>query len=247
MRHWLLIALSLAPVFNSANAVADPAATAEARILATLQQRFPDSAIEAVHASIVPGWYEVITPSELVYTDAQVDVLFVGKLIDTRTKEDLSAKRLSQLHGIDFKILPLDRAVKVVKGNGRRTVAVFEDPNCPYCRQLEQNIKDITDVTIYTFLYPLEELHPGAATRARAIWCAADRAAAWAKWMQENIEPAKTECDGDPIASLQSLGKQLRIDGTPTTFFADGHRVEGVITREAIERQLDGSAVVTKR
>ncbi|HUI62414.1 MAG TPA: DsbC family protein [Steroidobacteraceae bacterium] len=214
----------------------------EARIKALLTERFPGAGIQFVHATQIPGWFEVATESELVYTDERADVLFVGKLLDTRTKVDLTSQRLSEIHSIDFRILPLAEAVKTVRGNGSRTVAIFEDPNCPYCKQLEGQIKDVTDVTIYTFLYPLEKVHPGATKRARAIWCAPDRADAWAKWMQQGVEPtAQAVCTNDPIDHLQTLGEQLKIVGTPMTFFADGRRVEGVIDRAAMERQLDSS------
>ncbi len=209
--------------------------------MAVIAERFPGSPVTKIHPALFPGWYEIITSSELVYTDASADHLFVGKVIDTRTKVDLTSKRLGELLAIDFKSLPLDLAVKTVKGNGQRTVAIFEDPNCPFCRQLEQNVKDVTDVTIYRFLYPLEKLHPGATVRARAIWCAPDRSVAWNQWMQDHVEPPQASCPSDPLAQIQILGDKLDVAGTPMTFFSDGHRVEGVIDQVAMERQLTDS------
>jgi len=244
---WILVALLC--VGGCATPRNHPAAASstEARIKATLNERFPASPIEKVRPSPYPGWYEIVTPTELVYTDAEANLLFVGKVIDTKTKVDLTSRRLSEAHAIDFGTLPLAKAIKRVKGNGSRTVAIFEDPNCPYCRQLEHNLEPVTDVTIYTFLYPLEELHPGATARAHTIWCASDRASAWTKWMQENVEPPKAECTETNTAELQSLGNSLNIVGTPMTFFADGHRVEGVIDTPAMERQLSENVTVVKR
>ena len=221
---------------------------AEARIKTALAQLYPGSTVEAVHASgLIPGWFEVVTPDEILYTDADANHLLVGKLVDTHTKEDLTAKRLNALHAIDFQGLPFDLAVRIVRGNGSRKLAIFEDPLCPYCRQFEQNIGSLDDVTIDVFLFPLEELHPGATIKARAIWCADDRASAWNAWMHDRTEPRAADCKTDPLATLQTLGRKLKVYGTPTMFFADGHRKEGAISREELERELGAVVAAAPR
>jgi thiol:disulfide interchange protein DsbC len=240
--------LSVCLVSTVAGAATEVPTSAEARIKAALAERYPGSPVESVHATtLIPGWYEVVTPTEIAYTDANADYLLVGKLVDTRSKEDLTEQRLGALHAIDFRSLPFELAVETVKGDGRRSVAIFEDPNCPYCRQLEHNIQDLDNVTIYTFLYPLEELHPGATAKARAIWCATDRSAAWNGWMRANVDPGGGQCSADALVTLQTLGRKLKIDGTPTMFFADGHRKEGAISREEMERRLGAAVAAAAR
>ena len=123
---------------------------------------------------------------------------------------------------VDFKTLPVAQAIKVVKGNGSRTFAVFSDPDCPYCQQLEKSLLSVTDYTMYVYLYPIAALHPQAPVKAHAIWCAPDRALAWNEWMKDKKLPATNKaCSGDPIDSLQKLGDTLHINSTPTLFFAN--------------------------
>jgi thiol:disulfide interchange protein DsbC len=224
--------------------------TIEATIKKTIESRFAGHPVESVLPSTtLPGWYDVVAGTEIVYSDATADHIIVGKVIDTRTKEDLTSKRWDQLHSIDFASLPISAAIKTVRGNGQRKVAIFADPNCPYCQQLEHNIASVSDVTIYTFLYPLEDLHPGATAKAHQIWCAPNSSDAWSNWMLKRQEPAASaaSCTTDPIFSNAQLGKKLDISMTPTIFFSDGHRVAGVMSAEEFEGQLNYSTQVAQR
>src|SRR5262249_34027851 len=139
---------------------------------------------------------------------------------------------------INFDSLPLNRAIKVVKGNGARKFAVFSDPDCPYCKALEKNLLPMTDYTMYVFLYPIASLHPDAPAKAHTLWCAKDRAAAWSAWMHEKKLSSADGCKGDPVDELQKLGQSLHIDSTPTLFFADGRRVAGAIPQDELEKNL---------
>jgi thiol:disulfide interchange protein DsbC len=240
----LFVALTLGTVTVRAAALPSPAVLTptEATIKATIEQRFPGHPVEGVHpAAALPGLYEVVTSSEIVYTTPKADVVLVGKLIDAVSHDDLSARRWNELHSIDFKSLPLASAIKTVRGHGTRVVAVFADPKCPYCQQLEQNIKDVDDVTIYTFLYPLENLHPGATVAAHEIWCAADSAATWAAWMTRGVPPAPapSPCTTDPLESNRELGVHLDVNLTPTLFFADGSRFSGSMSAREFEDRLN--------
>jgi thiol:disulfide interchange protein DsbC len=227
----------------------DPASTA---LLGLLSQRFPNIHIDEVRPSTLPGGlYEVITDTQLVYSDASGDHLFVGSIIDTHTRQDLTAKRWGEINQVDFDSLPLDQAIKTVRGNGTRRYAVFEDPLCPFCRKLEQETHDLTDVTIYTFLFPIEQLHPGATERAREIWCAPDRSAAWSEWMLSPASPAPngapsagTKCSQDPLSANAALAKQLRVNATPTLIFSDGSRVTSAISKDELERHLGTMAPI---
>jgi thiol:disulfide interchange protein DsbC len=178
---------------------------------------------------------------QIVYSDAAGDYLFVGSLVDTQTHENLTETRLNDHGKIDFKTLPFDHAIKIVKGNGSRVFAVFSDPDCPFCQELEKSLLAVTDVTMYVFLYPIASLHPQAPVKAHAIWCASDRSAAWNTWMHEKKLPPATSCSGDPIDSLQKLGETLHINSTPTLFFANGRRVAGAIPVKDIQEMLASS------
>lgn len=215
---------------------ADDSATTIKR---TLEERYPRITIVDVEPSAVPGIYEVFTGRTIVYTDRTADHLFVGRLIETKSNRDLSAERLDVYNGIDFEKLPFERAIKVVKGNGSRKLAIFEDPNCPYCQRLEKELSTMTDLTVYVFLYPLEEVHPGATARAHTIWCSPDRSAAWTNWMVDRKDPPGGPCSSDPISQNEDLGQTLRINTTPTLFFPDGHRIPGLPALARLQQALD--------
>ena len=208
-----------------------------AKIRATLHERIPELQVESIHKSPVAGLYELNTGSELLYTNDGT-LIFAGRIVDSKSREDLTAARWNELNAIDFNALPLDLAIKSVRGDGSRKLAVFADPLCPYCRQLEQEMQGLTNVTIYTFLFPLETIHPGASVKAVAIWCSKDRSSAWSKWMLQKTEPGSTRCTGAPIDKLQALGEKLHVDSTPTLFTADGKRTRGAIKHNEIEQLL---------
>jgi thiol:disulfide interchange protein DsbC len=207
-------------------------------VRAVLQERLPQIQIEKVQSSPWPGLLEVVTASEVVYSDVSGDLLFIGKIIDTKKREDLTEKRWNQLQRIDFKSLPFDKSIKIVKGNGSRKLAVFEDPHCPYCVRFEKALDGVDDVTIYLFLYPIESLHPNATAAARNIWCAQNRAEAWSGWMLKKIEAPVANCNGDPVADIVALGETLKVVGTPTLFFESGNRIPGALTTEQIQQAL---------
>jgi thiol:disulfide interchange protein DsbC len=207
--------------------------------LQKLRAQFPGVAVDSVQMSAdMPGWYEVMTRDELVYADVEGRHLFVGKVVDIGTQADLTAKRWNELNRIEFSSLPLDQAIATVRGDGSRKLAVFADPFCPYCEQLEKDLQGITDVTVYTFLYPLERVHPGATEAARDIWCAPDRANSWTQWMLNHKAPTRQECSDTPLAVLGALGDKLRINSTPTLIFQDGTRFAGAIPAQQMEQLL---------
>jgi thiol:disulfide interchange protein DsbC len=208
-----------------------------AKIRATLHERIPDLRVESIHKSPLAGLYELNTGSELLYTNDGT-LIFAGRIVDAKSREDLTAARWDEINAIDFNTLPFDLAIKNVRGDGSRKLAVFADPLCPYCRQLEQEMQGVTNVTIYTFLFPLETIHPGASVKAVDIWCSKDRGSAWSKWMLQKTEPGDTRCTGAPIDKLQALGQKLHVDSTPTLFTADGKRVRGAIKHNEIEQLL---------
>ena len=217
----------------------------ESSLRKLVEAAYPKITVESVVKTPYAGLYEVYMNGQIVYTDEKFSFLIAeGHLVDPKTKKDLTGDRIADLSKIDFSSLPLDQAIKVVKGNGNRKMAVFSDPDCPFCKRLEQNeLTSITDVTVYTFLYPLEQLHPDSANKARAIWCAADRSKAWQDWALNNQLIKKTaNCDA-PIEKNIALAKKLGVTSTPTIFFIDGKRMLGAYPSAEIEKALGASLV----
>ena len=237
LRHYGAVLLAALICGTSLAAGDDIPPEIAAKIRATLHERIPDLQVESIHKSPLPGLYELNTGVELLYTNDGT-LIFAGRIVDSKSREDLTAARWNELNAIDFNALPLDLAIKSVRGDGSRKIAVFADPLCPYCRQLEQEMQGVTNVTVYTFLFPLETLHPGASVKAVDIWCSKDRSSAWSKWMLQKTEPGDTRCTGAPIDKLQALGQKLHVDSTPTLFTADGKRTRGAIKHNEIEQLL---------
>ncbi|MDB6091764.1 MAG: Disulfide bond isomerase, DsbC/G-like protein [Gammaproteobacteria bacterium] len=227
------------PAAAGTPAVADDVpADVAAKIRATLHERIPELRVAQIRKAPLAGLYEINTGQELLYTNDAATMIFAGRIVDTKSREDLTAQRWNEINAIDFSSLPFDLAIKSVKGNGSRKLVVFADPLCPYCRQLEQEMQGLNNVTVYTFLYPLETIHPGSTAKAVQIWCSKDRSDAWSKWMLQKVEPASARCDSAPVAKLQALGDKLRIDSTPTLFLADGRRARGAIKHDELEHLL---------
>lgn len=236
LKRLLTIAL-LGFAWASAQA-AEPAGklTAEAIIKHTLETRLGGAKVDAVTKTPYLGLYEVRAGSEILYTDAKVGYIFSGNIIDARSMQNLTEKRLRELSRIKWEDLPLDAAFKTVHGKGSRTMAVFSDPNCPYCKRLEKELSKVDDVTVYTFLYPI--LSQDSHDKANAVWCSADRAKAWSDLMLDGKVPAAASCD-TPIAKNLALGHKFRVGGTPTLVFVSGERVSGTVPSARLEKLLD--------
>ena len=208
------------------------------KLKATLQARLPQIEIKSIAKAPIAGLYEVNLGTQMIYTDANGDYVIAGDLVDTKTRSNLSEAHLADLNKVDFASLPLDRAVKVVKGNGSRRIAVFSDPNCPYCKQLETTLKSIDNVTVYTFLYPV--LSPDSVTKSKAIWCATDRAKAWEAWMVDHRPPPSPgpHCDSAALDKNLALGHDLNVTGTPTIILTDGRRLPGAVSADQLNDAL---------
>jgi len=214
------------------------AGASEATVKAALLKKYPDVPVESVTKTPLAGIYEVYSNGQLIYTDEQAAFMFVdAKLIDTEKKLNLTEERMSKLTAIKFDQLPLNLAFKKVKGKGTRKLAYFGDPNCGYCKKIEQDLAKINDVTIYVFLYPV--LGPDSLEKAKSVWCSKDRVKAWDDQMLNGKAPtAPTTCDTTAVEKTVAFGKQKNITGTPTIFFSDGQRVPGAIPVEMIEQRL---------
>ncbi|MDH6591402.1 thiol:disulfide interchange protein DsbC [Variovorax sp. TBS-050B] len=234
-RHLLLAACALGAVVG--------AFAGEAEIRKNLPARIPQfPPIDEVTKSPVPGLYEVrVNGFQIYYTDEQGNYLLQGNLIDVKARKNLTEERVEKLSAVAFDQLPLKDAIKIVRGNGKRRLAVFEDPNCGYCKRFEKDMKTVDNVTVHLFLYPV--LGPDSATKSRDIWCSKDKGKAWSDWMESNVRPA-TAAPGCDTAALQrnvEFGRKYNITGTPTLIFSDGTRTPGAIPAEQVEKQLAAS------
>lgn len=214
----------------------------------SIEAAYPKLKVQSVTKTPYSGLYEVFLDGQIIYTDEKFSFLIVeGKVIDPASKRNLTGERLDDLNKVDFSSLPLDQAIKVVKGNGSRKLVVFSDPDCPFCKRLEQReLVNITDVTIYSFLFPLEQLHPDAANKSKAIWCSPDRAKAWTEWVMNNQLPKTTTTCETPIEKIATLGRRLGVSSTPTLIFSDGKRMLGAYPAKEIEQALDMASKAKK-
>ena len=233
MKFLTTSAIALALALASLGAFAQ-----EATIRKNLTERLPKlPPIDEISKTPMEGLYEVrVNQSEIFYTDAQGNFLIQGNLIDVRAQEDLTEKRQAKLTEIDFKDLPIKDAFTIVRGNGKRKVAVFEDPNCGYCKRFERDLTKIDNVTVHVFLYPI--LSQDSADKSRNIWCAKDKGKAFLDWMVKDVTPAAANCDTAALARNLEFGKKNRITGTPTLIFANGTRVPGAIGADRVEKLL---------
>jgi thiol:disulfide interchange protein DsbC len=226
-----LLALCLLVLISSAHA-------GENEIRQSLQSKFPNiGKLEHVVKTPYSGLYEIVIGDQLLYTDEQGLYLFEGSIIDTKTRTDLTDQRRRQLFAIEFDKLPLNLAVKRVKGNGKRRMVYFTDPNCGFCKRLEKELSKVSDVTLYLFFYPIFQ---GSDVLVRNVYCAKNPVKAWDDLMLNGIAPAAASCKM-PTEAIMALGKRLRVNGTPNLIFGDGMQVPGYLPAEELEKRLDAS------
>jgi len=226
-----IIALILCCAFSLAHA-------GEAEIRQSLQSKFPGiGKLEHVVKTPYSGLYEVVVGEQLLYTDEQGQYLFDGSIIEVKSRTDLTEQRRHALFAIDFNTLPLNLAVKKVKGNGKRRMAYFTDPNCGFCRKLEKELSQVNDVTLYLFMYPIFQ---GSDEIVRNVHCAKDPVKAWDELMLKGKAPAQAACKTS-TDQVMALAKKLRVNGTPNLIFADGTQIPGYLPAAELEKHLNAS------
>ena len=210
----------------------------EATIKKALEPKLGGAKIESVRETPYGGLYEVRVAGDILYTDKKGDYLFIGHVYDTKTSTDLTRARIDEINKIKFSELPLEMALKQVKRDGKRTIAVFEDPNCGYCKRLRQTtLKELDNVTIYTFMYNI--LSEDSFAKSKNIWCAPDRVKAWDDWMiNGKLPPSAPAACETPNDKIVALGQKLKIQGTPAIFFTDGSRIPGAVDLKTLEAKL---------
>ena len=232
----IALALMLCGIAPMADATdADPAPQIKAAVETWLQGRYK---VENLRRSPVAGIWEVQVNTDLIYVDEKAMHAFVeGQLIDLKTSRNLTQERVDELTAIQFKDLPLAIAIKQVNGKGTRRIAVFEDPNCGYCRNLRKDLVNVPDVTIYTFTLPI--LSPDSELKVRQAWCASDKSKAWNELMISGKVPDNKGSCTTPVDKITELGRKLKITGTPTIFFNNGKRVPGGIPADRLSKLLE--------
>jgi len=219
--------------------LANSAFAGEAAIRAEMTKKFPYSKIISISKTPYLGLYEVAFDDRLVYTDEKMNYLFSGNIFDLHTMKNLTEAREKQLYAIEFDTLPFELAIKNVKGNGKRRLAVFTDPNCQYCKKLEKEMVNLTNATVYIFVFPIL---PGSEEKAKAIWCSSDKLKTWEDHMLYGVEPKSANtCDTTALTKIFKHAEKLRISVTPTLIFEDGVIKPGTLTLDQLEEHLTAS------
>ncbi|MES2148360.1 MAG: DsbC family protein [Pseudomonadota bacterium] len=211
----------------------------EANIKKLIEPRLGEGVkIDSIRETPYAGLYEIRAAGDILYTDKKGEYLIIGHVYNAKTQQDLTRERIDEINKIKFSDLPLEHAVKLVKGDGKRIIAMFEDPNCGYCKRFRQGtLKEMDNVTVYTFMYNI--LSDDSFVKSKNIWCAPDRNKAWDDWMVAGkAAPAAAADCATPNDKVLALGHKLRITGTPAIFFADGSRIPGAVDLKTLEAKL---------
>jgi thiol:disulfide interchange protein DsbC len=228
---FLLAAALVTSCVDAQNAV-------ETTIRKAIEPRLNGSKIESIKETPYAGLYEIRVAGDILYTDKKGEYLVIGHVYDAKSTRDLTRERIDDINKVKFSDLPFESALKQVKGDGKRVIAVFEDPNCGYCKRLRQTtLKTLDNVTIYTFMYNI--LSEDSFVKSKNVWCSPDRTKAWDDWMVNGKAPAAAPANCEaPNDKVLALGQKLRIQGTPAIFFADGSRIPGAVDQKTLEAKL---------
>jgi thiol:disulfide interchange protein DsbC len=229
-------AAALAASLCLAFALPASADSVESQIKAELKKQVPEAPVDSVRKLPYGNLYEVVANGEIFYTDDKASFLVLGQVIDLKTKENITDARLRQVNAIQFDKLDFKNAIKIVRGNGMRKIAIFEDPNCGYCKRFERDLLGVNDVTVYVFLYPI--LSQNSVEQSKAIWCAKDPGKMWLDHMTKDLAPSGDGKCTTPLDENLAFGRDKRINGTPTIIFENGERVPGVMPIPEVEKHL---------
>ena len=229
LKSILVLTLSMLSVVVSAQT------PQEAAIKKLVEPRLGEGVkVDSVTKTPYAGLFEVRIGSEILYTDEKAQYIFVGNIIDAQNQTNYTKARTDDLSKIKFADLPFDSALKMVKGDGKRVIAIFEDPNCGYCKRFRKTLQGMDNITVYTFMYNI--LTEDSAVKSKNIWCSADKNKAWDEWMiNGKAAPTAAANCANPNEKISALGQKFRISGTPTIFFTDGSRLPGAVDVKALE------------
>ncbi|OWQ46238.1 disulfide isomerase [Roseateles noduli] len=194
--------------------------------------------IDEIRPSPIAGLWEVRIGSEIRYTDATGQYLVEGEILDLKSRKNVTQERIEKITAIDFASLPLKDAIVWKKGDGKRRIAVFADPNCGYCKRFEKSLQEVDNITVYTFVIPI--LGGDSPEKSRTMWCAKDNTVAWRNWMIDGAmaPPADAKCDSSAIQRNLALSQKIRVNGTPAILFENGTRAPGAISPQQLEQRF---------
>ncbi|TCB48138.1 DsbC family protein [Acinetobacter sp. ANC 4779] len=198
-----------------------------------LTKQHPKLKIENIQSTEMKGIYSGSMDGQVVYVGEDAQHILVGSMYRLSDQKNLTQDLVLEQNSIDWKKLPLQDAVKIVRGNGKRQIAIFSDPNCPYCKQLEAEVNKLNDVTLYTFIYPIKTQSIAV---SKQVFCEKDPALAWSNLISKGIQPSAKNTCANPIERNMSLGKSLGLNGTPAIVFSNGFKVMGVRSAQEIQQ-----------
>jgi len=216
---------------------AERGASAAESVRATFTTVMPKTNVTAIRPTPISGLYEITAGRNVFYVDAEVKHIVVGSIYDIRAQRDLTATRINEVSKINFKAMPEQDAIVIKQGTGKHEIAVFSDPDCPFCKKIEPELAKLKDTTIYVYLMPLP-MHTEAANRSARVWCEKDRAKAWRDLMLSGRQPAADASCDQPVARTAALAKNLGIKATPTLVSPDGRVQPGFMKAEEIEHWM---------
>jgi len=215
----------------------------------TVHKALPGTRITSVQPSVLHGLVEIIAGANVLYADPTGNYLVVGSIYDMRTATDLTAQRkreIAQTVRIQWEDLPLETAVKY-GGHGPTKLAVFFDPDCPWCKRLHEQLSAMVDVEVYAIMYPVESLHAGAKNKAAVILCSSDPLQALNTVMEGNELPTVSDptClarSNAAIDRVEAFARSHDIHGTPTLIAPDGRVRPGFLQVKPLKAWLDASS-----
>lgn len=225
-------------------------------IKTNLKKNLPELKVDAVVATKFTGVYEIDAGRKVFYVDNTGNLALVGNMIDLTNKVNLTDQRTEELNVVKWSSLNTDVAIRHDSGVGKTRIAVFTDPDCPFCKRYENDtLSKLKDVSVYYYLFPLA-IHPSAESDSRKILCSTNPEQTLLNFMGEGKAlPANDKCDAaTKLNKMMSVATDVvGVTGTPTTVLPNGKVVSGLLTLDYLNKLIDenpepeSSVVIVKK
>ena len=218
-KWWFGVVVALAAPFAQAGENAELLAAQE-----QLKMTFSNMTVSHFAASPLPGVYEMLAGSRMMYFAPQSGILIIGELF-SKDGKSLTAEKKNLLQS--EKVSELDQSIALIVGdpNAEKAIIEFTDPDCPYCRKLHQQLKTETNVKRVVFFSPLDQLHPTASKKVIHIFCSDDPAKAFDEVYGESAGKKKKwlDCEKGRQMALahKKVSDQFGVSGTPTVILGN--------------------------
>ena len=204
-----------------------------ATVSKNVKQQHPQLKLDNIQATEMKGIYSASMDGQVVYLNEDAQHILAGSMIRLKDQHNLTKDLLIQQNSVDWKKLPLQDAIKSVRGTGKRQIAIFSDPNCPYCKQLEAELKKLDNITIYTFILPLKAQ---SVAPSKQVYCEKNPALAWENLITKAQLPTSQSSCANPVERNIVLAHRLGVNGTPAIIFSNGFKVMGAYPAAQIEQ-----------